>query len=65
MKVKSVSGITWYVKNLSKSVKFYEALGFETKKQDAFTQRVTPIGFGWIFSPSLKTNAPNSQKTQT
>jgi catechol 2,3-dioxygenase-like lactoylglutathione lyase family enzyme len=34
MKVKSVSGITCYVKNLKKTVSFYEALGFETKKQD-------------------------------
>ncbi|NOT03463.1 MAG: hypothetical protein HOP27_02570 [Anaerolineales bacterium] len=35
MKIKSVSGITCYVKNLNKTVKFYESLGFETKKKDA------------------------------
>lgn len=35
MKIKSVSGITCYVKNLNKTVKFYETLGFETKKKDA------------------------------
>jgi uncharacterized glyoxalase superfamily protein PhnB len=35
MKIKSVSGISCYVKNLSKTVKFYEALGFEVKKKDA------------------------------
>jgi catechol 2,3-dioxygenase-like lactoylglutathione lyase family enzyme len=35
MKIKSVAGITCYVKNLSKSVKFYETLGFETKKKEA------------------------------
>jgi catechol 2,3-dioxygenase-like lactoylglutathione lyase family enzyme len=35
MKIKSVSGITCYVKNLTKTIQFYEALGFETKKQDA------------------------------
>ena len=35
MKIKSVAGITCYVKNLNKAVSFYETLGFETKKQDA------------------------------
>jgi uncharacterized glyoxalase superfamily protein PhnB len=35
MKIKSVSGITCYVKNLSKTTKFYETLGFETKKKEA------------------------------
>ena len=35
MKIKSVSGITCYVKNLNKTVAFYETLGFETKKKDA------------------------------
>ena len=35
MKIKSVSGITCYVKNLSKTVKFYETLGFETRKSEA------------------------------
>lgn len=35
MKIKAVSGFTCHVKNLSKTVKFYEALGFENRKQDA------------------------------
>lgn len=35
MKIKSASGITYYVKDLKKTVSFYETLGFETKKQDA------------------------------
>jgi len=34
MKIKSVSGITCYVKNLNKTAKFYEALGFEIKKRE-------------------------------
>ena len=34
MKIKSVSGITCYVKNLTKTVKFYETLGFETRKNE-------------------------------
>ncbi len=31
MKIKSVSGITCYVKNLNKTAKFYETPSFETK----------------------------------
>jgi catechol 2,3-dioxygenase-like lactoylglutathione lyase family enzyme len=34
MKIKSVSGITCYVKNLDETAKFYEALGFEIKKRE-------------------------------
>jgi catechol 2,3-dioxygenase-like lactoylglutathione lyase family enzyme len=35
MKIKSVSGITCFAKNLSKTAKFYEALGFVIKKRKA------------------------------
>jgi catechol 2,3-dioxygenase-like lactoylglutathione lyase family enzyme len=35
MKIKSVSGITCYVKNLTKTSKFYETLGFEIRKREA------------------------------
>jgi uncharacterized glyoxalase superfamily protein PhnB len=35
MKIKSVSGITCYVKNLSKTARFYETLGFETRKKES------------------------------
>ena len=35
MKIKSVSGITCYVKNLGKTAKFYETLGFEIKKKES------------------------------
>src|SRR5690242_11977498 len=34
MKIKSVSGITCYVKNLNKTAKFYETLGFEVRKRE-------------------------------
>ena len=34
MKIKSVSGITCYVKDLKKTAKFYETLGFEIRKSD-------------------------------
>lgn len=32
MKIKSVSGFACFVKDLSKTVKFYEVLGFQSKK---------------------------------
>jgi catechol 2,3-dioxygenase-like lactoylglutathione lyase family enzyme len=34
MKIKSVSGLTCYVKDLEETVAFYEMLGFETKKKE-------------------------------
>jgi catechol 2,3-dioxygenase-like lactoylglutathione lyase family enzyme len=47
MKIKSVSGVTCYVKNLAKTVQFYETLGFETKKQDA-THATLYSNWFWI-----------------
>jgi len=35
MKIKSVSGIACYVKNLKKTAAFYETLGFDIKKREA------------------------------
>ena len=35
MKIKGVSGITCYVEDLDRTAKFYETLGFETRKRDA------------------------------
>lgn len=35
MKIKSVSGLTIYVKNLAKASEFYETLGFEIRKREA------------------------------
>jgi catechol 2,3-dioxygenase-like lactoylglutathione lyase family enzyme len=34
MKIKSVSGVTCFVKNLNKTIAFYEKLGFERKKEE-------------------------------
>jgi uncharacterized glyoxalase superfamily protein PhnB len=34
MKIKSVSGITCYAKNLAKTAQFYEVLGFEIRKRE-------------------------------
>src|SRR5690348_2358875 len=47
MKIKSVSGVTCYVKNLSKTIRFYEALGFETRKSDA-THAALYSNWFWI-----------------
>ena len=35
MKIKSVSGITYFVKNLNKTATFYETLGFEIRKRES------------------------------
>jgi catechol 2,3-dioxygenase-like lactoylglutathione lyase family enzyme len=35
MKIKSVSGLTCYVKNLGKTLKFYETLGLEVRKKES------------------------------
>jgi predicted enzyme related to lactoylglutathione lyase len=35
MKIKSVSGVTCYVKDLKRTAKFYETLGFEIRKREA------------------------------
>jgi catechol 2,3-dioxygenase-like lactoylglutathione lyase family enzyme len=35
MKIKSVSGLTCYVKDLERTAEFYEMLGFEIKKREA------------------------------
>ncbi len=32
MKIKAVSGITGYTKNIKKTIGFYEVLGFESRK---------------------------------
>jgi catechol 2,3-dioxygenase-like lactoylglutathione lyase family enzyme len=34
MKIKSVSGVSCYVKDLDKTAQFYETLGFEIKKRE-------------------------------
>jgi catechol 2,3-dioxygenase-like lactoylglutathione lyase family enzyme len=47
MKIKSASGIACYVKNLNKTIAFYETLGFENKKQDA-THATLYSNWFWI-----------------
>lgn len=47
MKIKSVSGFTCYIKNLDKTAKFYETLGFEIKKRE--TNHITAYSnWFWI-----------------
>lgn len=47
MKIKSVSGISCQVKNLGKTVRFYETLGFENRKSDA-THATLYSNWFWI-----------------
>ena len=58
MKIKSVSGVTCYVKNLNKTVKFYEALGFEFRNKDA-GRATAYVNWFWIdFQPITKEVRP-------
>lgn len=47
MKMKSVSGITCYAKDLAKTVTFYEALGFLFRKKEA-THATAYLNWFWI-----------------
>lgn len=47
MKIKAVSGYTINVKNIKKTIAFYETLGFECRKQDAAHATVYSNWF-WI-----------------
>jgi catechol 2,3-dioxygenase-like lactoylglutathione lyase family enzyme len=58
MKLKSVSGIVCYVKNIPKTVKFYKILGFDFKKEKP-THAVGYSNWFWIdFLQSDKENKP-------
>jgi len=46
MKIKSVSGVTLYVKDLNKSAEFYETLGFD-KRKDA--ENTVTIYSNWFW----------------
>jgi catechol 2,3-dioxygenase-like lactoylglutathione lyase family enzyme len=50
MKIKSVSGITCYAKNLSKTARFYETLGFEIRKRE--TNHITAYS-NWFWMDFL------------
>ncbi len=62
MKIKSVAGLTCYVKNLASSVRFYEKLGFEIRKRDA-SHATAYSNWFWIdFILASKEARPDHQK---
>ena len=62
MKIKSVSGVICYVKNINKTVKFYETLGFVFKKIEP--HRATAyVNWFWIDFLSVdKESSPEFRK---
>jgi catechol 2,3-dioxygenase-like lactoylglutathione lyase family enzyme len=69
VKPKSVSGVTCYVKNLSRSIKFYETLGFTFRKKER--DRATAyLNWFWIDlravdkepRPAVRKDASRAQK---
>ena len=62
MKIKSVAGITCYVKDLDKTADFYETLGFEIKKR-ASNHVTAYMNWFWIdFLAIDKEDKPEFQK---
>lgn len=61
MKIKSVSGITCYVKDLSKTAKFYETLGFEIKKR--VSNHIT-VYSNWFWTDFLAINKEDKPEFQ-
>ena len=62
MKIKSVAGITCYVKDLDKTANFYETLGFEIKKR-ASNHVTAYMNWFWIdFLDIAKEDKPEFQK---
>jgi predicted lactoylglutathione lyase len=60
MKLKSGAGIVCYVKDIAKTVEFYEELGFEFKHKDS-TRATAYINWWWIdFHQTNATDAPRS-----
>jgi len=62
MKIKAVSGFTCHVKNLNKTVKFYEALGFEQKKKENGHATLYSNWFWMDFLPIGKDERANASK---
>jgi catechol 2,3-dioxygenase-like lactoylglutathione lyase family enzyme len=62
MKIKSVSGLTLYVKNLNKTAKFYETLGFKIRNRAVDHVTATPTGSGSILSPLARQPGPRPAK---
>lgn len=62
MKIKSVSGITCFVKDLARTARFYETLGFEVKKKDANHVAVYSNWFWIDFLTAAKEARPEYKK---
>ena len=58
MKIKSVSGVTCFVKHLDKTAEFYEMLGFETKKRSENHITVYSNWFWIEFIAAARENRP-------
>ena len=62
MKMKSVSGVVCYVKDIKKTARFYEQLGFIFEKREADNVSVH-LNWFWIdFHPQDKEDKPEFQK---
>jgi catechol 2,3-dioxygenase-like lactoylglutathione lyase family enzyme len=62
MKLKSVSGITCFVKNVARSAKYYETLGFTFRKKDP-DHATAYVNWFWIdFLPIDKEARPEFHK---
>jgi len=62
MKMKSVSGIVSYVKDIKKTAKFYEALGFKFNKREKDHLSISLNKFWMDFHPQDKEDKPEFQK---
>ena len=62
MKMKSIAGVVCYVKNIDKTAKFYEALGFRIAKREPDHLSIY-LNWFWIdFHPQDKEDKPEFQK---
>ena len=59
MKIKSVSGLTLYVEDLNKTVKFYETLGFVTKKREV---NHATVYINWFFMDFILVKSEDKPK---
>ena len=62
MKMKSVAGIVCYVKDIDKTAKFYEALGFPIGKREPDHLSIHLNWFWMDFHPQDKKDKPEFQK---
>ena len=62
MKLKSVSGVTCYVRNVAKSTAFYESIGFNIKRKEP--KRATAyLNWFWIDLISIRADSRPAYRT--